>query len=104
MREIKCTLVSVLVLLTTAVAPLRAQVIMEVTQITCDQFLAFTVADPKDISIWMSGYFHAKRGLTTFEPQRFRDNYQALQDACFTQGNLKRPVFEVAETLFANQK
>ena len=85
-------------------SPVRAQVLLEVRQITCDQFLAFKVADPKDISIWMSGYFHAMRGVSTFDPQRFRDNYAALKTACFTKDNLRRSVFDVAEALFEAQK
>jgi hypothetical protein len=83
-------------------APGRAQVLWDLKKIDCDQFLGFKVADPKEISIWISGYFHGKRGLTTFEPQRFRNNYDALKTACFTRENLKRPVFEVAEKLFGS--
>jgi hypothetical protein len=38
--------------------PLRAQTTIEVDTITCDQFLSFRVADPVQIAISLSGYYH----------------------------------------------
>ena len=44
-----------------ATSPVRAQVTVDVATITCDQFLVFSVADPRDVSIWLSGYYHGTR-------------------------------------------
>jgi len=46
----------------------HAQVSVEVSKITCDQYLTFSVASPRDINIWLSGYYHGKQGSTLFEP------------------------------------
>ena len=48
----------------------RAQVSVDVAKITCDQFLLFKVADPRDISIWLSGYYHGKRDTTVIDTQK----------------------------------
>jgi hypothetical protein len=75
-----------------------AQVTVDVGQITCEQFLLFKVADPKDISIWLSGYYRGKTGGgTVLQVQDFKDHYAQLQSACRMQANYKRPVMHVLE-------
>ncbi len=79
--------------------PARAQTTIDVSKITCEQFLNFNVADPRDISVWLSGYFHGRQGDTTFYPQQFSDNYNKLKNACFSTGNVKRSLLEIAEEM-----
>jgi acid stress chaperone HdeB len=55
---------SVLPFLTFAIPPARAQVTVDVAKITCEQYVLFTVADPHDIAMWLSGYFNSKRNNT----------------------------------------
>jgi acid stress chaperone HdeB len=80
-----------------ATSPVRAQVKVEVAKITCEQFLVFSVADPKDIAIWLSGYYNGKRGSATFEPQAFKANFEKIKSACFKRENSKLPVMQVIE-------
>jgi acid stress chaperone HdeB len=63
------------IILTTFLAtlPAHAQVAVEVSKITCDQYLTFNVASPRDVNIWLSGYYHGKQGSTLFEPQRLKE-------------------------------
>ena len=42
----------------------RAQVTIDVSKITCNQLVDREVGDPRDIAIWLSGYYHGKRGET----------------------------------------
>jgi acid stress chaperone HdeB len=82
----------------------RAQVTVDVSKITCEQYLAFKVADPRDIAIWLSGYYHGRQGSTMFEPQRLKSNAEKLQTACFQRVNSNAPVMEVIQKLFGDQK
>ena len=75
----------------------RAQVTVDVAKITCDQYLGFSVADPRDIAIWLSGYYHGKRGSTLLEPQALKEYAGKLKDACFRKENSKLPVIQVIE-------
>ena len=50
------------------VPAVRAQVTVDVSKITCDQFNGYKVTNPKNIAIWLSGYYHGKRGETTVIP------------------------------------
>src|SRR5262245_22657310 len=78
----------------------HSQVSVEVAKITCEQYLAFSVADPRDINIWLSGYYHGKRGSTVFEPQRLKDYAEKLRSECILRANSNLPVMQVIEKVF----
>jgi acid stress chaperone HdeB len=77
----------------------RAQVTIDVAKITCDQYLLFKVADPRDISLWLSGYYHGKRGITVVDQQALRNNEDKVKDYC--RGHLDMPVMQAVETLLS---
>ena len=51
-------------LMALAILPARAQVTIDVSKITCEQYVLFTVADPHDIAMWLSGYYNSRRPTT----------------------------------------
>lgn len=75
----------------------HAQVSIEIAKITCQQYLAFAVADPRDLNIWLSGYFHGQRGTTVLEPQALKQNAEKLKAACLRKDNSDLPVLQVIE-------
>jgi acid stress chaperone HdeB len=87
-----------------AIAPARAQVTVDVAKITCDQYLTFKVADPRDIAIWLSGYYHGKSGSMVLEPQTLRQNAEKLKSACFNPANAGLPVIQVIEKSLGDKK
>ena len=78
-----------------AILPAHAQVTLEMTKITCEQYILFTMGDPKDIAMWMTGYYSGRRNNTAFDVQEFRDGSKKLLDYC--QLNLKTTVMDAAE-------
>ena len=53
----------------------RAQVTIDVSKITCNQFVDREVGDPREIAIWLSGYYHGKRGDTTVDKVKLLNKY-----------------------------
>jgi acid stress chaperone HdeB len=82
-----------------AILPASAQVTIDVAKITCDQYLGFAAADPRDIAIWLSGYYHGKNGSTVLQVQELKQNADKLKTACFLKENGKLPVMQVIEKL-----
>jgi hypothetical protein len=82
----------------------HAQVTVEVAKITCQQYLAFSVGDPRDVNIWLSGYYHGKQGSTAFEPQLLKGNAEKLRAECLLQENSNLPVMQVIEKALARAK
>jgi hypothetical protein len=77
----------------------QAQVTLDVSKITCEQYNAYKVTNPQNIAIWVNGYYHGKRGDVTLETQRLVENARKLRDYC--RRNRETLVLEAVETLFA---
>jgi acid stress chaperone HdeB len=81
----------------------HAQVTVDVAKITCGQFLAYSIADPKEIALWLNGYFVGKRGGSTLvETQALKANYDRLRSHCLM--NQDVPIMQAAEKLFNETK
>jgi acid stress chaperone HdeB len=80
----------------------QAQVQIDVSKISCEQYLLFKVADPRDISIWLSGYYHGKINNSVLDVQAFKDNVDKLKSYC--RANLQEPVMKGVETLIRAAK
>jgi len=76
-----------------------AQVTIDVSKITCHQFLLFTVADPHDIAMWLSGFYNSKKNNTVIDTQQFKEHAKKLNDIC--ESNIRMTVMEAAEKLLA---
>ena len=80
----------------------HAQVTIDVAKITCGQFLAYSVADPKEIALWLSGYYTGKRaGGTVIDIQAFKSNYDQVRSYCLV--NQNTPLMQAVETLFGSK-
>jgi len=40
----------------------KAQVMLDISKVTCDQFAGYKITDPQNIAVWLSGYYNGKRG------------------------------------------
>jgi acid stress chaperone HdeB len=61
----------------------QAQVTVDLSKVTCDQWVKYQVANPKFIAMWLSGYFHGKRGDTMVDTQRLMADADAVENYCF---------------------
>ncbi len=75
----------------------RAQVTIDVSKITCEQFVLYKIANPDMIAIWLHGYYSGKRGRTIVEPGALKENARRLRDYCLT--NRDMPVMQAVEEL-----
>jgi acid stress chaperone HdeB len=81
----------------------HAQVTIDVAKITCGQFLAYSIADPKDIALWLNGYYTGKRGGSTLiDSQASKASYDQLRSYCLV--NQNTTVMQAVETLFSGGK
>ena len=75
-------------------APAAAQTSIDIAKITCEQFILNQVTSPRNVVIWLSGYY-AKRGDTVVQVQQFEENANKVTEAC--RANLKATVMEAFE-------
>jgi acid stress chaperone HdeB len=62
--------------------PAKAQVILEMSQITCGQYLALPEDQEALVSSWMGGYFGSSRNLTTIDSRYVKRNHDVIDKFC----------------------
>lgn len=82
----------------------QAQVAIDASKITCDQYVHSKIATPNYIAAWLSGYYSAKRNNQLIDTQALQDNVGKLQNYCYEEKNFKVPVMKAVEELFGKKK
>ena len=93
-----------------ATVSVRAQVSIDVSKITCDEyvhdkiptsdFISFSAVGPLPlearsmlsrwvIAEWLSGYYHAKRNNWIIDSESFENNVNKLNNYCYDEKNFK---------------
>jgi acid stress chaperone HdeB len=75
-------IVSALIFALGAVPATRAQVMLDVSKITCEQFAGYKITTPENVAIWLSGYYHGKRGNTVVDMQKLLADTKTMQRYC----------------------
>jgi acid stress chaperone HdeB len=96
----------------------QAQVSIDVSKITCDEYVHDKIPAPDFISFsavgslsfearamlsrwlianWLSGYYHAKRNNWTVDVESFENNVNKLNNYCYDEKNFKVPIMEAVE-------
>ena len=88
-----CSLVLVL-----AVPVAQAQVTIDISKITCEQYLGYKIINPNDIAMWLSGYYNAQRGNTIIDTETLAAQKSKLQEYCLQNHNV--PVMQAIDALF----
>jgi acid stress chaperone HdeB len=93
----------------------QAQVSIDVSKITCDEYVHDKIPTPDFISFsavgslsfearamlsrwlianWLSGYYHAKRNSWIIDLESFENNVSKLNNYCYDEKNFKVPIAE----------
>ena len=97
------TFARALVLLVIVMAQMaHAQVTVDVSKITCEQFNVLLKAD--SVAVWLSGYYHGVGRDPIIQLNKFEENVRDLRAACRRAENFKRPVMQLIEDEGRNRK
>jgi acid stress chaperone HdeB len=95
-------IVSALIFALGAVPATRAQVMLDVSKITCEQFAGYKITTPENVAIWLSGYYHGKRGNTVVDMQKLLADTKTMQRYCLQ--NPQTLVMSAVETVLGVDK
>ena len=87
-----------LALAVVAVPAAQAQVSIDMSKVTCEQFLGYKIINPNDIAMWLSGYYNAQRSNTIIDTETLAAQKRELQDFCLR--NHTVPVMQAIDKLF----
>jgi hypothetical protein len=79
--------VSSVIVVLSASSMAHAQVMVDVTKITCDEFVKYEIADPKRIAIWISGYYHGTHNNPIVDKHQTLQGIDKLEEYCFKNPN-----------------
>lgn len=80
-----------------AASPVGAQVVLDVSKLTCWQFATNKVANPERVAAWISGFYHGKRGDMLVDTEKLDKDTDRLKRFCLSNGDM--PVMEAVETV-----
>jgi hypothetical protein len=73
-----------LIFLCLIISAAQAQVTIDVSKITCQQFRSYAITDPNNIALWLSGYYNGQRKNTIIKVESFKENLEKVKDYCIT--------------------
>jgi hypothetical protein len=73
-----------------------AQVTVDLSKITCEQFIVMPKAD--SVAIWLSGYYHGDKHVTTLDVNKFEENARNFRAVCRLPDNFKKPIMQLIES------
>jgi acid stress chaperone HdeB len=81
----KCNIIAIACILTvTSIVPAKAQVVLDLSLITCKQLLDSDPDRQALIGSWMSGYFSASKNLYMLDFRYVERNGKVVRDYCKT--------------------
>jgi len=75
----------------------KAQVVVDVSKITCDQFATYKIENPEYIAIWLSGYYHGTRGDMKVDIQTLSADAKKVEVYCLSKPDV--PLVQAVKTV-----
>lgn len=71
-----------------AVSIAQAQVTVDVSKITCDQYLSNKVASSRTLAVWLSGFYAGKRNSPVVDTTALDRNADKVYQYCHSNPNI----------------
>jgi acid stress chaperone HdeB len=63
--------------------PAQAQVTVDVSKMTCEEYLKDEFTFSQDVVAWLSGYYNGKRNNTIIQPAVVKNNKEKVNSYCY---------------------
>jgi acid stress chaperone HdeB len=97
-KALQYAVVATAILAASSYSPVKAQVILEMSELTCRNYLEAPPERQNLMAAWMSGYFNAARNMPTVDFGRYATNKRLVAEHCraHRDENLMRAIETVA--------
>ena len=76
-------------------SPVQAQVTLDVSKITCEQYYLARIVHPNTVAIWLSGFYNGKRNNTVIDVERVKASAYKIRSYC--RDNFQTTMVEAVE-------
>jgi hypothetical protein len=91
--------VSIVVAIVGMTQPVYAQVTLDISKVTCDQWAGYKITNPQNIALWLSGYLNGTRANTVLDTQRLTADTRRVRDFCIM--NPQVPIMQAVDKVIA---
>jgi len=91
--------VASVVILAFSFSSAQAQVSIDVSKITCDQFVHGKIGPTRTVAAWLSGFYNGRQNNQIIDTQAFEANLSNLEQFCYQEKNFNLPVLQAIESL-----
>jgi acid stress chaperone HdeB len=70
------------IFMTSPILPANAQVVVDMSRITCGQFMDYAFDKQEVIGAWMSGFFNASQNRKILDISRYQANSKRVSNYC----------------------
>ncbi len=89
---------------TFAQSPAHAQVTVDTSKITCDQFVHGKIGNPRVVAAWVSGFYNAKKDNTVIDLKGFEAYLTKMEKFCYDEKNFSLPLMQAVEQVLGTKK
>ena len=82
----------------------QAQITVDVSKVTCGQFVHAELGTPRMVALWFSGFYHGKNNIRTYEPLVFEQHVSKMQNFCYQENNFKVLLIEAIDRVLGAGK
>jgi acid stress chaperone HdeB len=82
----------------------QAQGSIDVSKVTCDQFVHAKVGPRRMLGAWLSGFYNGKRNNQIIDTQSLEANLIKFQNFCYQEKNSKLPIMQAIEQVIQTSK
>jgi acid stress chaperone HdeB len=82
----------------------EAQVQLDLSKVTCDQFVHHKVGSPRVMAAWFSGYYNGKRDNLIIDMKDFEASLNKVQNFCGVENNFSVTVLKAVERVIGIAK
>ncbi len=102
MSTLKHALRGAAVLASFFISGAHAQVTIDMSKVTCEQYVLYQIPNSDYMPFWIQGYYSGKRGSTIIDTQRFEESAEKVKQYC--RMNSKVPIVQAVETVLGTGK
>jgi acid stress chaperone HdeB len=77
----------------------QAQVSIDVSKVTCDQFVHGKVGATRTVAAWLSGFYNGRQNNQVVDTQAFETSLSKLEQFCYQEKNFNMPVLQAIESI-----
>jgi acid stress chaperone HdeB len=85
-----------------AAMPAKAQVVLEMSAVTCEDYLKSNPEQQDILASWLSGYYHASKNVATVDLREAKANVKVVTKYC--KSNKKETLMDAVEKKLLGSK